>query len=105
MKRIAGAIPALQSDAGDHFHRTAAFPASLDVDVEFPLEALRLCHGCPALGGCILSSSSAPEPGLWPLPPFADVSKAQCLARGREHPIEVRPVDFGLGHQGGQSCK
>ena len=33
-------------DTGDDFHGAAARLADLDVDVEYPLEALRPRHGC-----------------------------------------------------------
>lgn len=38
-------------DAGNHFHRAAAFPAGFDVDAEYAFQALRPGHGCPPFGG------------------------------------------------------
>jgi hypothetical protein len=39
-------------DAGDDLHGAAAGLAGRDVDVEYPLEALRPVHGGMAFGGC-----------------------------------------------------
>ena len=38
-------------DAGDDFHRTAAYPSGFDVDAEYAFQALSPGHGCPPFGG------------------------------------------------------
>jgi len=59
-------------DSGDHFHRTAAFTAGLDVDIEHTLEPFRQGHS--------RSAEQRAHRGTV----FADCVRSGILAEGQE---------------------
>ena len=65
-------------DAGDNFHRAAAFPAGFDVDAEYALQVLSPGHGCPRFGGRLVLLLIG-RLGYMPLPFLAGVTAARCL--------------------------
>jgi len=72
-------------NAGDDPHCPAACAASLDVDTEDSLEALRPGHCGPAFGGGVLLALVG-RFGFAPPPPLAGVTNARCLLLGANRP-------------------
>jgi len=79
-------------DAGDDPQPAAAVPAGLDVDGEYPLEALRPCQGPLLVGdGCLaLTAGSGHNSG-------------PIRARRREHAVVAHLMRAGLRHERGKS--
>ncbi len=73
-------------NAGDHFDRTAAGTARLNVDIEHPLETLGLKLMAARRSGGVRSCASSGALGLLPLPRLAGVTCTRYLLLGANTP-------------------
>ncbi len=87
--------------ARDHFHRTAAVVAGLDIDLEYSLQTLRLTLIATWRAGMDSSAGAAPR-----RPRLARVTCSRSRwfgAPSHQHgPVVTREVDAWRRHQGGQ---
>ena len=91
-------------DAGDDPKRAAAAPgAGLDVDLEHPLEALRLRHRGPGLGWCLVLRGIRGL-RLVALTRSRRGHQRTMLAVAREHAVVAPQVNPGLGRHCRECC-
>ncbi len=84
-------------DAGDDLHGSAAGLASLDIDVEHALEALRPGHDDMAFGGCPFCKSIG-SIGIASLAPAGRRDQCPVIAVGGEYAMEAGKIDARLGN-------
>lgn len=90
-------------DTGDDLDAAAAFTASLDINIENALEALRPGHGRAAFGWHLVLRLIR----HFSLVAFTTLGRRHpgaVFAVGCEHAMKSCQVHSGLGHQGHQSC-
>jgi hypothetical protein len=84
-------------NAGNHFDRTTAGTAPLNVDIENPLETpglkLMAAHRSAAVRSCARSGAW----GLLPLSRLADVTCTRCKLLGANTPWKQVRLTLGLG--------
>jgi len=84
-------------DAGDDLHGSAAGLASLDIDVEHALEALRPGHDDMAFGGCPFCKSIG-SIGIASLAPAGRRDQCPVIGVGGEYAMEAGKIDARLGN-------
>ena len=82
-------------DAGDDLHGSAAGLASLDIDVEHALEALRPGHDDMAFDGCPFCKSIG-SIGIASLAPAGRRDQCPVIAVGGEYAMEAGKIDARL---------
>lgn len=87
-------------NAGNDAHWALTFLASLDVDMEYPFQALGPGHGHVALGEAAIIRFLISL--LATLAPACGCDQSSMFAIGSEHAVESSQIDTGFGHQGSQ---